>query len=78
MLGKKKIMYLDLDKWTLSQALLMGFDRKFKINLYMSIFLRLGKDVPVFQCLLSFLVIAMYVSMERLYAAKFVPVFYEA
>ena len=73
-----KIMYLNLHKLTLSQVLLMGFDDKFKINLYHEHFLRLRKDVPVFQSLLSFSVIVMYGSMERLYGAKFAPVFYEA
>ena len=37
----------------------------------MSIFLILCKNVPVFLSLLSFSVSVMYVSMERLYAAKF-------
>ena len=37
----------------------------------MSIFLILWKNIPVFLSLLSFWVIVMYVSIERLYAGKF-------
>ena len=37
----------------------------------MNIFLILWKNIPVFLSLLSFSVLFMYLSMERLYAAKF-------
>ena len=46
----------------------MAFDSKLKI---MSIFLMLWKNIPFFLSLLSFSVLVMYESMERLYAAKF-------
>ena len=42
----------------------------------MSIFLIIWKNIPVFLSLLSFSVLVMYVSMERLYAAKFVAAFF--
>ena len=42
----------------------------------MSIFLILWKNIPVFLSLLSFSVLVMYVSMERLYAAKFAAAFF--
>ena len=68
------IIHLKLYKLTLL-LFLMGFRSKFKINLYhISIFLRL---IPVFLSLLSFSVLVMYISMERLYAAKFAAAFYE-
>ena len=68
------IIHLKLHKLTLL-LFLMGFRSKFKINLYhISIFLRL---IPVFLSLLSFSVLVMYISMERLYAAKFAAAFYE-
>ena len=68
------IIHLKLYKLTLL-LFLMGFRSKFKINLYhISIFLRL---IPVFLSLLTFSVLVMYISMERLYAAKFAAAFYE-
>ena len=68
------IIHLKLYKLTLL-LFLMGFRSKLKINLYhISIFLRL---IPVFLSLLSFSVLVMYISMERLYAAKFAAAFYE-
>ena len=68
------IIHLKLYKLTLL-LFLMGFRSKFKINLYhISIFLRL---IPVFLSFLSFSVLVMYISMERLYAAKFAAAFYE-
>ena len=68
------IIHLKLHKLTLL-LFLMGFRSKFKINLYhISIFLRL---IPVFLSLLTFSVLVMYISMERLYAAKFAAAFYE-
>ena len=39
----------------------------------MSIFLILWKNIPVFLSFLSFSVLVMYVSMERLYATAFFP-----
>ena len=68
------IIHLKLYKLTLL-LFLMGFRSKFKINLYhISIFLR---HIPVFLSLLSFSVLVMYISMGRLYAAKFAAAFYE-
>ena len=68
------IIHLKLYKLTLL-LFLMGFRSKLKINLYhISIFLRL---IPVFLSLLSFSLLVMYISMERLYAAKFAAAFYE-
>ena len=42
----------------------------------MNIFLILWKNIPVFLSLASFSVLFMYVSMERLYAAKFAAAFF--
>ena len=42
----------------------------------MNTFPRLWKDLPVFLSLLPFSVLVMYVSMERLYAAKFAAAFF--
>ena len=43
----------------------------------MNIFLRLGKNMSVFLSLLYFSVLVMYVSVERLNAAKLAAAFYE-
>ena len=44
----------------------------------MNIFLVLWKNIPVLLSLLSFSVLFMYVSMERLYAAKFAAAFFSS
>ena len=54
----------------------MVFDSKF--TYIMNIFLVLWKNIPVFLSLLSFSVLFMYVSMERLYAAKFAAAFFSS
>ena len=54
----------------------MVFDSKLKINLYREHFLILWKNIHVFLSLFSFSVLVMYVSMERLYAAKFAAAFF--
>ena len=71
---KIKIMYLNSDKF--DSCFLMAFDIKLKSTYIMSIFLILWKNIPVFLNLLSFSVLVMYVSMERLYAAKFASAFF--
>ena len=67
--GKMKIMYLNFDKLTLSQFLLMVFDSKFKINLYQ--LPDTLKKYTRFPILLFFSVLVTYVSIERIYAATF-------
>ena len=54
----------------------MVFDGEFKINLYHEHFPEILEKIPVFLSLLSFSVLVMNVSMERLYAAKFTAAFY--
>ena len=44
----------------------------------MSIFLILWENIPAFLSLLSFSILVMYVSMERLYAAKFAAAFFSS
>ena len=74
--GKVKIMYLNLYKLTLWKLILS----KLKINLYhdYNVFEWLGKNIFVFLSLLSFLLLVMYVSMERLYAATLLLVSMES
>ena len=73
---KMKIMYLNFDKLTLSQLFSMVFGSKLKINLYHEHFPDTLENIPVFLSLLSFSVIVMYLSIERLYAAKFPAAFF--
>ena len=54
----------------------MVFDSEFKMNLYHEHFPEAWEKIPVFLSLLSFSVLVMYVSIERLYAAKFAAAFY--
>ena len=54
----------------------MVFDSEFKMNLYHEHFPEALEKIPVFLSLLSFSVLVMYVSIERLYAAKFAAAFY--
>ena len=54
----------------------MVFDSEFKMNLHHEHFPETLENIPVFLSLLSFSVIVMYVSTERLYAAKFAATFY--
>ena len=69
-------IHLNLDELTLSLLFFMGFDNKFKINLFLEHFLRLWDNVAVFLSLLFFSRIGMYVLMEKQYMAKFALVFY--
>ena len=73
---KMKIMYLNFDKLTLSQLFSMVFDNKLKINLYHEHFPDTLEKYTRFPKLLSFSVIVMYASIEKLYAAKFAAVFF--
>ena len=52
----------------------MGYVSEFKINL--SIFLRFWENIRVFPCSLSFSVMVICVSMERLHANNFAAAFY--
>ena len=69
-------MYLNFDKLTLLQLFFNGFDSKLKLAYIMIIFLILWKNITVFLSLLSFSILVMYVSMERLYAAKCAAAFF--
>ena len=51
-------------------------DSKLKIHLYHEYFLNTLENIPAFLSLLSFSVLFMYVSMKRLYAAKFAAAFF--
>ena len=64
-------IHLNLDKLTLSLSFFMGFDNKFKINLFFGGFV----NPAVFLSLLSFSRIVVYVLMEKQYLAKFALVF---
>ena len=70
-------IHLNLDELTLSLLLLMGFDNKFKINLFLEHFLEALSNAAVFLSLLSFSRIGVYVLMEKQYMAKFALVFYD-
>ena len=61
---------------TFSLLFFMGFDNKFKINLFLEHFWRLWDNAAVFLSLLFFSRIGMYVLMEKQYMAKFALVFY--
>ena len=65
-------------KLTLLQLFSMGLTANSKSTYIKNIFLRLLKNIPVFLSLLSFSVLVMYVSMERLHAAKFAAALYGA
>ena len=49
----------------LSQLFFMGFDKKFKINLFLEHFWKLWDNVAIFPSLLSFSRIVVYVLVER-------------
>ena len=54
-------MHLNFDELTLSLLFFMGFDNKFKINLFFEHFWRLWDNAAVFLSLLSFSRIGVYV-----------------
>ena len=66
-------IHLNLGELTLSLLFFMGFDNKFKINLF---FWRLWDNAAIFLSLLSLLQIGVYSLMEKQYMAKFTLVFY--
>ena len=76
--GKMKKIYLNLYKLTLSQLFFDGFLRVNSKSTYiMNIFLRLWKTIPIFLSLISFSILVMNISMEKLSVAKFSAAFYD-
>ena len=69
-------IHLNLDELTLSSLFFMGFDNKFKINLFLEHFWRLWDNAAVFLSLLSVSRIGVCVLMEKQYMAKLALVFY--
>ena len=73
-----KKIYLNLYKLTLSQLFFDGFLRVNSKSTYiMNIFLRLWKTIPIFLSLISFSILVMNISMEKLSVAKFSAAFYD-
>ena len=66
-----KTIHLNFDKLIFTVVFRWFLTVNEKSTYIMSIFLILWKNIPVFLSLLSFSALVMYVSMERLYAAKF-------
>ena len=71
-----KTIHLNFDKLIFTVVFRWFLTVNEKSTYIMSIFLILWKNIPVFLSLLSFSVIIMYVSIEKLYAAKFAAVFF--
>ena len=71
-----KTIHLNFDKLIFTVVFRWFLTVNEKSTYIMSIFLILWKNIPVFLSLLSFSVIVMYVSIERLYAAKFPAAFF--